>query len=409
MIVAGNFRLEDTAHGPRATCDIRAEGFGPHLSFDVHPDNRDAIDVDEPNWAAVALIYPAMLMGRDLVIEADLSPLLLENLRNDFMALVRNFEPLARPIRIEAGATVSPAYRDGTKDVVTGMSFGVDSLSTYLRYTRPEAPKGARLTGVAVYQVGAFGATADPSIRVDRARQRCEDVLSGAGMTSYSLSANMDEVFEPASAFGPADFLKTVGFRNAAAGLVLQKRLGTYLASSNVEYARATFGPWFTTESLDPAFQPLLSTEGLCFQSGLAGIERFDKIATLADHPMAHAHLDVCVGKPGTRFVDGADRNCSQCWKCTQTMIALDSLGKLDAFEAVFDLDLYRRDWNRIVRIGINNAAAKGPLSSSQSVIERARSQGLDLPAPDSAFRIAARQVRRRLGRVRRSLNGMGP
>ena len=410
MIVVSNFRLRDLGEFVRAVCDIKGEGFGPELYFDVHPSNADAVDIAEPNWAAVALIYQAMLLGQDLVIEADLSPLLLMNLRHDFMALVRNYEPLARPIRIEAGASSAPCYRTADKDVATGLSFGVDSFATFLRYTRPEVPKGVRLTGAAVFQVGAFGKTSDPSIQMGRARTRCEEIVQPFGTRVYSLSSNMDDVFAPAAAAGPVGFAKTVGFRNAAAALVFQKRLGLYLASGNVDYTHATFGQFLTTESLDPAFQPLLNTEALQFQSGLAGTARYDKIAEIADHPLVHQHLDVCVGPTEKRFIGGAARNnCTECWKCILTALALDSMGKLDAFGAVFDLDLYRRERPRLMQSAVNAAFERGPQSATQSIVDRVRQAGFDLPQPNSRLvRVAGKWTRKVRTRARRALRATG-
>lgn len=406
MIVVSNFRLQELSDRCRATCDIKGEGFGPELYFDVHPSNIAAIDIAEPNWAAIALLYPAMLMRQDLVIEADLSPLLLTNLRNDFMALVHNYEPLAKPIKIDAGASNSPIYRNAGKGVATGLSFGVDSFSTFQRYTRPEVPTGVRLTSAAIFQVGAFGKTSDQSIRIDKVRKRCEDILTPLGMNVYSLTSNMDDVFRPAASHGPVDFRKTVGFRNAAAALLLQREIGLYLPSSNVEYGRATYGPWFTTESLDPAFQPLLNTEALQFQSGLAGTSRYDKIIEIADNPLAQQNLDVCVAPAKEKFIGGAARNnCSQCWKCAQTMLALESMGKLDAFDKVFDLAIYRKDRTRILRLAVTDARKKGAASASYSVIERAQQAGMTLPPPDSRpVKTAERMLRLIRNRVGRAL-----
>ena len=51
--------------------------------------------------------------------------------------------------------------------------------------------------------------------------------------------------------------------------------------------------------------------------------------------------LDVCVANPDKRLAL-EKLNCSRCWKCTRTLLTLEALGRLDAFEKVFDLPYYR-------------------------------------------------------------------
>lgn len=400
MIVAGNFRTEGTHQGVEASCTLKGAGFPARLSFHVPHDTAHTVDIDQPNWAAMALIWPAMLMGQDLVVEGDLSPLLLYNMQNDLMALMRNYEPRLKPIRITAGVSADILPQPG-RDVMTGFPGGVDSFSTYALYTRPQVPPSLRMTALAVFQVGALGPTARGAEVLAPAVAHARAHADDHGLQTYSLSSNMDEVFAPAKPFGPVDFRTTVGFRNAAAALLMQNGVGTYLPSGTVAYNRATFGPYSCTEPLDPALQPLFSTEKLRVQPAGAGLSRIDKIALIADDPQAQRRLNVCVNPTGRRRPTTA-LNCSACWKCIQTLLVLEAMGKLEAFAPVFDLGFYLTNRRRLLQ-SLSDLAFGQNYLTAQEQIGYARAHGLEVPRPRG-------KVERRLRKLGRAvlLRGKG-
>ena len=394
MLVASRFCSVPTPQGVEVSCALRGEGFPERLTFHLPHDTAPAADVEQPNWAAMALLWPAMLMGRDLGIEADLSPLLLYNMQNDLMALMRNYEPRLRPIRITAGLSGDIQPRQG-RDVMTGFSGGVDSFSTFALFTRPEVPPSLRMTALAVFQVGALGPTARSAellpAAVAHARAHAED----HGLKTYSLSSNMDEVFAPAKPFGPVDFRTTVGFRNAAAALLMQNGVGTYLPSGTVAYNRATYGPYSCTEPLDPALQPLFSTEKLRVQPAGAGLSRIDKIALIADDPQVQRRLNVCVS-PAGQPRPTTTLNCSACWKCIQTLLVLEAMGKLDQFGAVFDTGFYKANRKRLLQ-ALSDLAYNQNYLTAQEQIGYARARGLHVPNPRGPLELGLRKIARRV------------
>ena len=76
MISASEFRLETVDGRLMASCKLTGPGLPKRLWFMAESDDENALDIAEPNWAAVALLYPAMVHNQDLYIEADISPLL---------------------------------------------------------------------------------------------------------------------------------------------------------------------------------------------------------------------------------------------------------------------------------------------------------------------------------------------
>lgn len=394
-IILKNFQLQEAGDNVEASCEIVSDAFPPRLSFLVPREHRDAIDIEEPNWAPMSLYWQAMMMGQDLVVEADLSPVLLYRMRGDLMALMRNYEPLLKPISIEAGFS-TPVLPDADRDVMTGFSGGVDSFATFRLYTGSNVPPSLRLTALAVFQVGALGPTSESDRLLPPAAEHARKHAERNGLRLYSLSANMDEVYAPAKAFGPIDFRRTVGLRNAAAALLLQNGVRTYLPSGSVGYDGATYGPYSCTENLDPALQPLLATEKLGVHAAGAGMTRTQKQMLLLDDPQAQISLNVCVKGHTRKRGPESKLNCSICWKCIQTLLILDTHDRLDAFREVFDIDLYLRERRSLLSMLVNFAHTEAHLGMMKQ-LDGMRKAGFDVPQPRSRLHNNIRKAARRM------------
>ena len=74
------------------------------------------------------------------------------------------------------------------------------------------------------------------------------------------------------------------------------------------------------------------------FQIVTGGVksERDEKTVAISALPAARKLLNVCL------YPEGA-RNCGKCEKCMRTLLTLDMANSLDFFQAVFDIDEYRR------------------------------------------------------------------
>lgn len=315
-------------------------------------------------------------------------------MRNDLMALMRNYEPQLKDIQIEAGLS-TPHIPDGPRDTMTGFSGGVDSFSTFVLFTRPDVPPSLRLTALAVFQVGALGPTETGEALLEPARERCEVHAKDHGLNTYSLSSNMDAIFAPAGRFGPIDFRRTVGLRNSAAALLLQNGVDTYLPSGSVNYRSATYGPYSCTESLDPVLQPLLATEKLRVHPAGAGLSRMDKTILIADNPEAHRCLNVCV-TPKDHPRPTTTLNCSACWKCVQTLLLLEVIGKERLFHSVFDVAYYRNNRHRLLQAFSDRAYQQNSTGMIEQIVF-ARQQGLSVPRPRSSMELQARRIARKL------------
>ncbi|MBQ5919177.1 MAG: hypothetical protein IIW92_11505 [Lachnospiraceae bacterium] len=65
---------------------------------------------------------------------------------------------------------------------------------------------------------------------------------------------------------------------------------------------------------------------------------RMDKVKFLANYEFSQNHTAVCINSKANSM------NCSTCAKCTETMVELDSVGKLELYDKVFDVKHYKKN-----------------------------------------------------------------
>ena len=102
-----------------------------------------------------------------------------------------------------------------------------------------------------------------------------------------------------------------------------------HLYASSVPYEDVTCTATFDLGFADPILLPFLSTRSVTLQPSGTEMDRSARTALVAQIPHTYDRLDVCVeSRDGT--------NCSECWKCHRTMLALDLLGALPRYGKVF-------------------------------------------------------------------------
>jgi hypothetical protein len=136
------------------------------------------------------------------------------------------------------------------------------------------------------------------------------------------------------------NWLALMSIRNAAVPLLLQGRVHRFLFASSHEWKAVRVEPGRTVTELDPVILPALSTERVELFPVGSGQTRVEKTERIAGLDLARRYLDVCI-------MEG--RNCSRCPKCLRTLLTLELLGHLDAFQGVFDLQVYRQGRDRFI------------------------------------------------------------
>ena len=314
-------------------------------------DDENALDITEPNWAAVALLYPAMVHNQDLYIEADISPLLLHNLNNDIQILLKVINPYLNQIKVVAGSSQPQEFNQNVKrHVITGFSGGVDSTATYLKYNNPNSSSSLRLSALSIYDVGAIGKTSpSPSFEhlqkhFDQLKRFCDE----KELLAFGVSSNMDQVYRSTKKKRSSNvyFWSYVSLVNISATLIMQKRVKIYIPSGSIGYSELDIkNLQDRTERVEAILAQLLSTERTMCQAGVAGLTRFEKIKYIFETD-PKSQLNVCVMKASKRNDDFL--NCGRCWKCVETLYNIEAIGKLKEINAIFDLDEYNNNKDQL-------------------------------------------------------------
>ena len=300
----------------------------PYLEYTIDAEYEDFLS-ERSDAALIALIVPAMAAGKNLIFRGAISARLLHNTRMDLMRLLCSVIEGLRPIQIQSDIASSPEPGCANPAVLTGLSNGVDSLSTVAEYLlNPEAAPELRPTHFLFNDVGNQGRLENSDSQQLFMRKIAHVRASAAhfGLPVLTVQSNLDGFFQ-------TTFPQTHTLRNASVAFLLQRRTRHFLYGSGVPYHNVHGGKSRDIAYADPILLPLISTPSLQCHSSGAGHTRTAKTAIVAEMASAHELLHVCVRE---------HENCSVCWKCARTMLTLDVLGKLDGFAPVFDIEKFQ-------------------------------------------------------------------
>lgn len=321
----------------------------------------------EPDWipegrgeaALFAILPKAMQHGRSIVVDADIDPALLDAAQHELQSILMQQDPSLSRVNISAH-NLSPlncGYR-----IATGMSCGVDSLSTAISYTGIRSPS---ITDLLFFDVGSHGGSQELFFcRLARAKTAANDFK----LPLNSVRSNIVDYL--ASGFEQHNTLY-----NAAAAFSICKGIGTYLYASSFSYTDLYVGPCENTAYADPVLLGLLSCSAMRFISALPSLTRVQKTELIAPSSIAKRHLNVCV-----RPIQGAC-NCSQCKKCARTLLTLQLLDRLNGFEQVFDLPSFTQIKSRFIAEITKNPG----YPFNREILELAAEKGVNLVDPDNS------------------------
>lgn len=319
MINIGKPYLKEEEGLVKLCADIDVNGSVKTLWFGVSHENRDMIAADRADSFVIVLLFLAERLGQNIVSEAPVSRKLLYELRHYVVPVVfgKKFDIIADPSDLTYAGS----------EIATGFSGGVDSMYTVMMHgSDSEYP----LTTLCVFNTGVYEG--------ERYRDTYREALKNAGafadLYGYKLvgiDSNIREVL-------PERYLDVYSFRLAAFALLLQKSVRVYLFSSGhraVEFEMDRHN----TATYDLFSIYHLSSESFSFFLSGCEITRVGKIQALCDYAPSKKWLAPCVfsQRVGTK-------NCGHCKKCIRDMSVLYSMGRLDEYSAVFDIDDYLRN-----------------------------------------------------------------
>ena len=302
---------------------------GPQeLWFSLPAQHVDKLSAQTCDGFVIGLYAAAAKRGLDIHVEGQMSARLLHALNGPCGELLHTLLPHKRKVRVLADDTCDTDW--GGRGVYAGFSAGVDSFCTLLSHTRPETPREQRLTGLFYNNVGSHGeGTVGASLYKLRER-RIRALAAQTGLPLITVSSNLDALLG-------VSFQLTHTLRNVAVSMLFQKVCGTFLYSSLVHYRDVSARDVTDISYADPILLPLLRTETVACESAGSEYTRFEKTRLIAQHSLSHSGLDVCVSHSPSATI-----NCSACWKCLRTELALELLGVLDRYRAVFQPQRYQ-------------------------------------------------------------------
>jgi len=287
-------------------------------------------DVVAPSGDAfiAAFLLQCMAGGSDLHIRGPVSGKLLAN-----MDILQNIWSAWSPEefqRIEVRADqITPPARPPDKTAAF-FSLGVDSFYTLMKNKKLEAMSAPRIDYL-IYMRGF--------------EHRLEEDITNRQLTQ-DLITRVSEQTDCKPIFGTTNFRAFFGLRwlighGMAVGFValaLSQGLSRILISGHTSYAKL-----LNREGTHALTDPLWSTESLRVIHDGAETTRQGKVIALIKHmPEAFANLRVCWKNVDEKL------NCGKCLKCTDVMLTLDMLGRLD--QAPTFPDRLNEDYARVLR-----------------------------------------------------------
>ena len=295
--------------------------------FSVPSEYSDYLLVERCDAFVVLLIRLAVAKGYNIRSDIPISNDLYYNLKEQFLPPVVKNDGYPAQLFLKRGSAIG-----GGKAVGTGLSCGVDSMYSVMRLAESEDPE-FRITHLCINNVGAFNGIYRME-GIDNVRQgmyaNAREAAKEIGLPLIETDSNVDEVLHQNHYF-------THTFTSAFAIFCLKKLWRYYFyASSGVDCVTE-----FSIKGhlmFPPSKYELLtvncfSTPSMRIYIDAPTVSRYDKTVAISEYPVAQRHLVSCTS---------SYRNCSKCDKCIRNMMTLDSIGKLEGFAGIYDLDLYR-------------------------------------------------------------------
>jgi hypothetical protein len=272
----------------------------------------------------VGLIWLGLKTGQNIIVNGLLSEKLFYGLNHHLIPLIAQLYKY-KTIQIQCDNLVStPLPNEGA--VGTGLSCGIDSLSTVYEHLGKSVPEHYQITHFTFFNTGSNQMMGSKQWQEKIFQERVEWAKACAaelGKELIVVDSNINEVLK-------MSFVKTHTLRNISALLVFQKLFRVYYYSAGYHVLQAKFNQ--DSASYDAISLPMLSTENVNFYSAGSSFTRVQKTKMVSDFEISYSYLNVCLFKT---------KNCGRCLKCKRTLLTLDILGSIEKYKNVFNLNAF--------------------------------------------------------------------
>lgn len=302
------------------------------LWFELEKEYEKYITLENSDAGLVTLLLLAMKRGENIEVEGKVSEKLYYNIKNYIMNALNLANKEWEKIDIKVQSLNSEKVQN-SKNVGTGLSCGVDSLSTI--YNHEEfGESNFKVNYFTFLNAGSHGEFGGEKAR-KVFRERYELVKKYPTQNKIiTIDSNMNEILM-------MNHQLTHTLRSIGCILNLQKLFKYYYYASTYRFENYELKNSIDTGNYDILLLPLLSTETTTFYSSVSQYTRIERTEIITKHPESYFNLNVCVSHQA--------QNCSVCPKCLRTEITLDLLGKLNLYKNVFDLEKYNKVKNKYI------------------------------------------------------------
>lgn len=313
----------------------------------VKSENVNMFSTDVYNAFLFLPTYMAMYYHTNLRIHGCVSKILYKNINDYLQFILCFFSEKLTPIKI-----IVDGFKEaeGEHNIIgTGISCGVDCLSTIYKYYQQETDYDYRLNALFMLNCGWHGDFYDKRTHI-LFEKRCQinkKASDELGLPFIMVDSNLH-------AFLPYLEDQASYFSIYTCIFAIEKAVGKYYISSSFSYGEIMrFGIKARnrdfSEYADPYALPLMHSECLEFVSDGCQYSRSKKTEMISKWKISKKYLNVCCN-------NDSEKNCSICIKCIRTLLPLEAMGVLDAYDKTFDLNAYRSiSYSAKCKLVINN------------------------------------------------------
>lgn len=298
-----------------------------YLWYKVPRQYEQYITMEVADAFIVAFLLYAMERGLNLRSELPVSSSLLVKLRKYLIPFINYINK--DMMMIDIIATSYKSKFEG-EHCGTGISCGVDSLSTVVQHGLEESEISYKIDTLTLLNTGYYGGE-NSSTQYLNFIGRSESFCNNFGFHFMTVDSNIADITG-------YNFLSAHTYLTCSTLLLFQKYFRVYYYASG--YPVADFRPVFKDSAYyDIYLLNCISTESIDFISSCCTLSRVDKTRIIANYSDIFSSLYVCVS-------GNSSHNCSECEKCIRTMLALEAIRMKERIPDVFNVEIYNK--NRI-------------------------------------------------------------
>ena len=274
----------------------------------------------------VSLLLYAMKRGLDIRCESPVSSRLYLMISKYLIPFINQINNEMKLINIWADTYDSNfnGHHCGT-----GISCGVDSLSTFIQHGIEEKDPLYKIDTLTLLNTGYYGSGEESTVQYEKYISRSQKFSDDYGLKFLTVDSNI-------SSITGYDFLSSHTYLTCSTVLLFQKYFRVYYYASG--YPVTSFRPFFKDSAYyDIYLLNCISTESLDFISSCCTLSRVEKTQMIARRLEVFRSLYVCLS-------GDSSNNCSQCEKCIRTMLALEALMMKEKIADAFNLEIYEKN-----------------------------------------------------------------